>query len=66
MVIHGNFKDGALTLEGEVHLKDGKSLLQRITWKAQGNDVRESAVMSKDAGKTWLPAFDVLFRKHHQ
>jgi hypothetical protein len=25
--------------------------------------VRESAVMSKDGGKTWTAAFDVLFRK---
>jgi hypothetical protein len=66
MLIYGNFKDGALALEGEVHLKDGKTVLQRIKWKAEGNDVRESAVMSKDAGKTWQPAFDVLFRKHHQ
>jgi len=65
MVIVGNFKSGSLILEGEVHLKDGRSVLQRITWKAEGSDVRESAVMSKDAGKTWQPAFDVLFRKHH-
>jgi len=66
MVIAGNFKDGALVLEGEVHLKNGTSLLQRITWKAQDKGVRESAVMSKDGGKTWVPAFDVLFRKHQK
>jgi len=65
MVIFGDFKSGSLILEGEVHLKDGRSVLQRITWKVEGSDVRESAVMSKDAGKTWQPAFDVLFRKHH-
>jgi len=64
MVIVGNFKDGALVLEGEMHLKDGKSVMQRITWKAQGNGVRESAVLSKDGGRTWAPAFDVLFLKH--
>jgi hypothetical protein len=63
MVLWGHFKDGALVLEGEVHLRDGKSVLQRITWKAQGKGVRESAVMSKDGGKTWAPAFDVLFQK---
>jgi len=65
MVIVGKFKDGALTLEGEVHLKDGKSLLQRITWKVEGSGVRESSLISKDAGKTWEPGFDVVFRKHH-
>jgi hypothetical protein len=64
MVIFGNLKDGAMVLEGEAHLKDGKSVIQRITWKAQDKGVRESAVLSKDQGKTWAPAFDVLFRKH--
>jgi hypothetical protein len=64
MVIHGTVKDGALVLEGEVHLKDGKSVMQRITWKPQDKGVRESAVLSKDGGKTWTPAFDVLFLKH--
>ena len=63
MVIAGRFKDGALTLEGETHVRDGRSLLQRVTWKAEGNGVRESSVISKDGGKTWLPAFDVMFRK---
>lgn len=64
MVVVGNFKEGALVLEGEAHLKDGTTVLQRITWKAQGKGVREYAVMSKDKGKTWTPAFDVLFLKH--
>lgn len=64
MVIVGDFKDGALVLEGEAHLKNGTSVMQRITWKSQGKGVRESAVLSKDNGKTWTPAFDVLFLKH--
>jgi len=63
MVLWGNFKDGALILEGEAHLRDGKSVMQRITWEAQANGVREWAVLSKDGGKTWAPAFDVVFRK---
>jgi hypothetical protein len=63
MVLWGNFKDGALILEGETHLRDGKSVMQRITWQAQDDAVRESAVLSKDGGKTWTAAFDVLFRK---
>ncbi|KAF1709488.1 DUF1579 family protein [Pseudoxanthomonas sacheonensis] len=64
MVLWGNFKDGALVLEGEAHLRDGRSVMQRITWKAQDKGVRESAVLSKDGGKTWAPAFDVLFLKN--
>ena len=63
MVLWGNFEDGALVLEGESHLKDGTSVMQRITWKVQDKGVRESAVLSKDGGKTWAPAFDVLFLK---
>jgi hypothetical protein len=63
MMLWGNFKDGVLTLEGEAHLRDGKSVIQRITWKAQDGGVRESAVLSKDGGKTWTAAFDVLFVK---
>jgi hypothetical protein len=63
MVLWGNFKDGALVLEGESHLRDGTSVLQRITWVVQGQGVRESSVLSKDGGKTWAPAFDVLFLK---
>jgi hypothetical protein len=63
MVIEGRLRDGALTLEGDVHLANGSSLRQRITWKASGGAVRESAVMSKDGGNTWEPAFDVEFRQ---
>ncbi len=66
MVIVGNFKNGALVLEGEAHLKNGKSVMQRITWQAKDNGVREWAVLSKDGGKTWAPAFDVLFLKHQR
>jgi hypothetical protein len=63
MVLWGDFKNGAMILEGESHLRDGKSVMQRITWKVQDDGVRESAVLSKDGGKTWTPAFDVLFRR---
>ncbi|MEO8064089.1 MAG: hypothetical protein ABI821_15245 [Pseudomonadota bacterium] len=63
MVLWGVLTNGALVLEGEVHLQDGTSVLQRITWKAQDKGVRESAVLSKDGGKKWTPAFDVLFLK---
>jgi hypothetical protein len=63
MVLWGNFQDGALVLEGDVHLSDGRSVMQRITWQAHAQGVREFALLSKDGGKTWSPAFDVLFRK---
>jgi hypothetical protein len=64
MQIYGNFKDGVLTLQGETHLRDGRTVNTRITWKAEGKGVRETGVSSKDGGKTWEPYFDVLFVKH--
>lgn len=63
MVLWGGLRDGALVLEGEVHLHDGGTVLQRITWRTEGDAVRESAVLSRDGGASWEPAFDVLFRK---
>ena len=63
MVLWGDFEDGALVLEGEVHLRDGTTVMQRITWTVQDRGVRETAVLSKDGGRTWTPAFDVLFLK---
>lgn len=63
MVLWGGFVEGALVLEGESHLADGTTVLQRITWKALADGVRESALLSKDGGKSWAPAFDVVFRK---
>jgi hypothetical protein len=64
MVITGNLKDGRLVLEGEVHRGDGGLAVQRISWHAEGEGVRESALVSRDQGKTWSPAFDVLFLRH--
>jgi hypothetical protein len=63
MLLTGTFVDGVLTLEGNSHTKT-KDIVQRITWKAERGGVRETGVMSLDGGKTWTPAFDVLFLKH--
>jgi hypothetical protein len=65
MVVSGRYSNGALTLQGEMHVHDGSSILQRITWKAEARTVHEWSIMSRDGGKTWVPAFDVVFRKHH-
>lgn len=63
MVLWGELRDGALVLEGEVHLHDGTTVLQRITWRTEGEAVRETALLSRDGGESWTPAFDVIFRK---
>ena len=64
MVLWGTWTNVALVLEGDAHLRDGTTVRQRITWKRHAEGVREFAVMSKDGGKTWTPAFDVLFLAH--
>jgi hypothetical protein len=64
MQIYGVFKDGVLTLQGETHLRDGRTVTTRISWKAEGKGVRETGVSSKDGGKNFEPYFDVLFVKH--
>jgi hypothetical protein len=63
MSLTGAFKDGAVSLEGESHQRDGKTTTMRITWRAEGTAVREFAVSSTHGGKKWEPAFDVTFRR---
>ncbi len=46
-----------------MHAADGRSFRQRISWQRQGDAVREWALLSKDGGANWSPAFDVVFRK---
>lgn len=41
--------------------KDGSRVWYRVTWNPQDGGVREIAHTSKDAGKSWQPAFDILF-----
>jgi hypothetical protein len=63
MFLSGTFNDGVLTLEGSSHTKT-KDVPYRITWRSEKGGVRETGTMSNDGGRTWVPAFDVLFLKH--
>jgi hypothetical protein len=65
MYLTGAFKNGAVTLEGASHSKEGKKTNMRITWKVEGPNVREFASFSKDGGKKWEPAFDVTFKRRN-
>jgi hypothetical protein len=44
--------------------KDGSTSLLRGSWWQEGKDVREKAERSKDGGRTWTTAFDIVFRPH--
>lgn len=64
LVIEGKFNDGVLTMSGDNLGKDGKRVWYRITWRQQATGtagVRETAAISRNGGKSWQPAFDILF-----
>ena len=66
LILEGKLEDGVLTMSGDNLGKDGKRVWYRVSWKRQsgsGAGVRETAVTSKDGGKSWQPAFDILFVK---
>jgi hypothetical protein len=60
------------TREGRRIVLTGRSrdaqgaMLLRVSWAPQGDGVRETALMSRDGGKTWQPSFDILFRPHRR
>jgi hypothetical protein len=55
----GSFANGVLTLNGN---SPTTGALVRVVWKPEKGEVRETAVISKDQGKTWAPLFDMVFR----
>lgn len=66
LVIEGSFRAGEMVLEGSDLAPDGRERHIRGTWKAVPGGVRETAVTSMDAGKTWQPWFDLMFRPHRR
>ncbi len=61
----GNYADGKMVLSGTTAGKDGKQVLQRITWfdnRVEGT-VRQLWESSNDNGQTWQVAFDGVYRK---
>jgi len=64
LTIEGRFENGEMVLAGAERAADGAERLVRGTWKPINGGVRETAVTSLDAGKTWQPWFDLVFRPH--
>jgi hypothetical protein len=62
LAIEGGFSGAAMVLTGSDRTTDGKARLVRGRWKAEGNNVRETARRSTDNGKTWQAWFDLEFR----
>jgi hypothetical protein len=61
LVIEGTFESGEIVLTS-VNPSAAEPTLVRGTWKPVSGGVREIGVTSTDAGKTWKPWFDLIFR----
>ena len=66
LVIEGKLEAGEMILAGQDRTADGKERRVRGTWKPMNGGVRETALVSTDAGSTWQPWFDLIFRPHAQ
>jgi hypothetical protein len=63
LVLEGSRRGKRITLEGDNVTAKGGRQRMRVFWEPQGADVRETATVSDDGGKTWRPLFDIVFRK---
>jgi ketosteroid isomerase-like protein len=66
LVIEGKLEAGEMILAGTDHTAEGKERRVRGIWKPMNGGVRETAVISSDAGSSWQPWFDLIFRPHAQ
>jgi hypothetical protein len=66
LTIEGRLGDKAMILEGIDHLPDGKLRQVRGAWSSNGLGAHEVAWRSTDGGVTWVPWFDLSFRRHAQ
>ena len=64
LTVEGRIEDGGMVLAGEERAADGVERLVRGNWQPINGGVRETTVTSLDAGKTWQPWFDLVFRTH--
>jgi hypothetical protein len=64
--LDGGFSDGVMTIVGEWanFVAPGKSARVAMRYQLQPDgEVRQWAEASSDGGKTWVPAFDFLYRR---
>jgi hypothetical protein len=64
LLLNGRMEGNRMIMTGAEKLADGTPALLRGIWWAQGKNVRHKAERSTDAGKTWKPVFDIVFRPH--
>ena len=61
--LEGGLKDGRMMLSGEHVNKEGKKVLDRMTWTPEKGAVHQLWESSADGGKTWKVEFDVVYHK---
>ena len=69
LILEGKLEKGVLAMSGDNLGRDGKRVWYRVDWKQQTTGtagVRETAVTSKDGGKSWQAAFDILFVRQRE
>jgi hypothetical protein len=64
LMIDGQLGNGILTLAGSDIGPDGNVRKVRGSWQRVDEGVREVASRSADGGVSWIPWFDLIFRKH--
>ncbi len=64
LIIEGRFEDGQMVLFGSALTPAGQKRKVRGVWKPVEGGVRETAITSLDAGKSWQPWFDLMCRPH--
>jgi hypothetical protein len=62
VIIEGGLHDGSIVLSGPEY-GGAAGRWVRGSWTAAGGTVRETAERSDDAGRTWRPWFDIVFRR---
>jgi len=65
LTTEGGPERGSIVLAGAYYRDHAKEVRVRGTWTPVADGVRETAVTSADAGKTWEPWFDLSFRPHN-
>ncbi|MCB1043072.1 MAG: hypothetical protein KDC35_09045 [Acidobacteria bacterium] len=62
--LQGGLNEGSMVLSGETTGKEGRILVNRITWTPNPDgSVRQHWEVSKDAGATFTSVFDGLYKK---
>ena len=64
LLLEGRLEGERMVLTAPEWKPDGSSALLRGTWWREGANVRHKADRSTDGGRTWAPAWDMVFRPH--